>query len=79
MGTRGCLIFRQEDNYQFVDNPTQAIRLPINKTRARNRSSMSSLDYQPCAARLTSLRRPILAYESKNTSKNEKERNKDCR
>jgi hypothetical protein len=54
---------------------TQAIWLPINKTWACNRSTTSSLGYQPCAARLTSPRRLILAYESKNTSKNKKKRN----
>jgi len=74
MGT-GVPIFRQEDNYRFVDNPTQAIRLRINKTRSRNRTTMSSLGYQPCTARLTLPRRLILACESKNTSKNKEEHN----
>jgi hypothetical protein len=75
-GTRGCPIFRQEDNYQFVDNPTQAIRLPINKTQAYNRSTTSPLGYQPCAAWLILPRRVILTCNSKNTSKNKEECNK---
>jgi hypothetical protein len=75
MGTRVCPIFRQEDNYRFVDNPTQAIQLPINKTQARNQSTMLSLGCQPCVAELTSPRSLILACESKNTSKGKEERN----
>jgi hypothetical protein len=76
MGMRGCPIFGQEDNYQFVDSTTQPIRLSINKNRAHNRSNMSSLGYQLCDAQLTSPRRLTLSYESKNTSKNKEERNK---
>ncbi|RLM55923.1 hypothetical protein C2845_PM10G12140 [Panicum miliaceum] len=75
MATRGCPIFHQEDNYRFVDNPTQAIRLPINKIRAHNRSTTSSLRYQPCATRLTSPRRLSPTGESKNTSKSKEEHN----
>ena len=65
-------IFHQKDNNWFVDNSTQVIQLPINKTR--NRNTTSSLGYQPCAAQLISPRRLILACESKNISKNKKER-----
>jgi len=66
-------IFHQEYDYRFVNYPTQAIRLSINKTRARNRSTMPSLGYQMCAARLSSPRRLILACELKNTSVNKKD------
>jgi hypothetical protein len=75
MGTWGCPIFHREDNYRFVDNPTQAIWLPINKTWARNWSTMSSLGYQPCATRLTLTWRLSPTYESKNTSKRKEEHN----
>lgn len=45
VGMQGCPIFHQEDNCRFVNNPTQAIQLLINKIRARNQSTMSSLGY----------------------------------
>ena len=73
METWGCSIFRQEDNYQLVDNTTWAIWLPINKIRTRHRSTMLSLGYQLCVAWLTSPRRLIFICESKNTSKNKRE------
>jgi hypothetical protein len=56
-------------NYQFGGDVIQMIRLPINKTRTPQSQHHFSSSYQPCAARLTSPRGLILAYESKTQSR----------
>jgi len=61
--------------YRFGGDVTQTIRLPINTIRTPQSQHHFSSGYQPCAARLTSPRRLILACESKNTSKNKEECN----
>jgi hypothetical protein len=61
-----------EDNYRFGGDVTQTIRLPINTTRTPQSQHHFSSGYQPCAARLTSPRRLILACESKTQARTRK-------
>ena len=74
MGTGGPDLPSDGGNYRFGGDVTQTIRLPINKVRTPQSQHHFSSGYQLCVARLTSPRRLILACESKNTTKNEKER-----
>ena len=61
-----------EDKYRFGGNLTHMIRLLINTIRTLQSQHHVSSVYQPCETWLTSPRRLIPTYESKNTSKNKK-------
>lgn len=61
--------------FDLVEARHKSIRLPNNTFRTPQSQHHVSSGYQPCAARLTSPRRLILACESKNTSKNKEEHN----
>jgi hypothetical protein len=60
-----------EDNYRFGGDVTQTIQLPINMTRTPQSQHHFS-GYQPCASRLTSPRRLILACESRTQARTRK-------
>jgi hypothetical protein len=59
-------------NYRFGGDVTQTIRLPINTIRTPQSQHHFSSGYQPCAARLTSPRGLVLAYESKTQARTRK-------
>jgi hypothetical protein len=62
-----------EDNYRLVENLTQVIRLQINKTRPRNRSTTSPLVANHTPRRLIracKLNKRTQLRMKKNTAKN---------